>query len=581
MFARIVPVLLLITAASLFAANDAKPEGDPVLEPPTLHSLGVYWIIHGDDNANARVDVEYRKSGDAEWKKGPPLFRVTKERHKNDKGKSLLNVPADAWLFAGSVLLLTPDTAYELKLSLADSDGGAVEKTLKAKTIAEPVTPAGMNTRYVVPGTGGGTGTEGDPYKGLVEAQANAKPGDLFLLQPGTYAGMFTADKSGEPGKPIIWRGAAKGEAIIDAIGADGKRSGRGISAGEIHDVWFEKLTIRNADFGLVGHRSANLVIRRCHFHQVEYGITFTNNDNGKVRGFFISDNLMEGPSTWPRTKGIESARGIQATGTGHVICYNRIRGFADAVDTFGSPNCAAIDIHNNDVSELTDDGIEADYSERNVRCFHNRLTNVFQGISTQPIFGGPIYIFRNAMYNVCAESFKMHNAPSGAIIVHNTSVKKGPPLQLYTNEKVNNFFLRNNLFIGTEGIYCYENTATMVACDFDYDGFSTGTYRDFMKWNNVRYKTLEEVKEKAPVYKHAVAIDPATAFASGIKPPADEKVQADLKTNDLRLKEDGAAIDAGVELHGFNDGFKGKAPDLGAYELGAEMPHYGPRPEK
>ena len=39
--------------------------------------------------------------------------------------------------------------------------------------------------------------------------------------------------------------------------------------------------------------------------------------------------------------------------------------------------------------------------------------------------------------------------------------------------------------------------------------------------------------------------------------------------------------IDAGEVLPGFNDGFKGKAPDLGAYELGEELPHYGPRPEK
>ncbi|MBA3707692.1 MAG: hypothetical protein H0W83_02585 [Planctomycetes bacterium] len=49
---------------------------------------------------------------------------------------------------------------------------------------------------------------------------------------------------------------------------------------------------------------------------------------------------------------------------------------------------------------------------------------------------------------------------------------------------------------------------------------------------------------------------------------------------NDLRLKKDSAAIDAGQPLANFSDGFAGKGPDLGAYELGAELPHYGPRPE-
>ena len=37
---------------------------------------------------------------------------------------------------------------------------------------------------------------------------------------------------------------------------------------------------------------------------------------------------------------------------------------------------------------------------------------------------------------------------------------------------------------------------------------------------------------------------------------------------------------DAGKVLPGFNDGYAGKAPDLGAYELGVELPHYGPRVE-
>jgi hypothetical protein len=39
--------------------------------------------------------------------------------------------------------------------------------------------------------------------------------------------------------------------------------------------------------------------------------------------------------------------------------------------------------------------------------------------------------------------------------------------------------------------------------------------------------------------------------------------------------------VDAGEVLPGFNDGFTGKAPDIGAYELGQELPQYGPRPEK
>ncbi len=46
----------------------------------------------------------------------------------------------------------------------------------------------------------------------------------------------------------------------------------------------------------------------------------------------------------------------------------------------------------------------------------------------------------------------------------------------------------------------------------------------------------------------------------------------------DLRLRQRSAAVDAGVELPNITDGYTGNAPDLGAYELGKDLPHYGPR---
>src|SRR5262249_55355233 len=49
-------------------------------DPPTLINLGFEWIVDGDDNRNASVDVSYRKVGDATWKKGMPLLRLHHER---------------------------------------------------------------------------------------------------------------------------------------------------------------------------------------------------------------------------------------------------------------------------------------------------------------------------------------------------------------------------------------------------------------------------------------------------------------------------------------------------------------------
>ena len=576
-------LIVAMLARCALAGTTSKPLSEPVLDPPTLHCLGVYWIIEGDDNENARVECEYRPVGAPSWRRGMDLFRVEKGGNKLEKGESLVKAPADGWLFAGSIFSLTPDTQYELRLKLSDPDGGTAEKTLTARTLAEPTAPADMQVLHVSPGNGGGSGTQTDPFKGMAAAQQKAKPGDLFLLHQGVYEGPFEVKKSGTPARPIIWRGAGDGETVIDAQGQADKRPQRAVSASDLHDVWFERLTIRNAVWGLVAHGSQNVVIRRCHFHDVKRGITATRNPDGRLGGFFIADNLLEGPHSWNETTHgakVEENRGIELSGAGNVICYNRVRGFKDGIDMYPTVRCVASDVHNNEVSECLDDGCEMDGSERNCRCYLNRFTNVFQGVSVQPVYGGPIYVFRNAIYNLEVETFKMHNSPSGALFFHNTSVKKGKPLVLSTPEKVHNCVYRNNLFLGTEG-RAYDCDPPMIQCDFDFDGFGGFSGNIFLKWNNVRYASLAEVKAKSPVYKHAVAVDPATAFASGLKPPEDSKRQYDPVSVDLRLKAGSAAISAGEVLPGLSDEVAGKSPDLGAYEFGGPLPHYGPRPEK
>ena len=46
-----------------------------------------------------------------------------------------------------------------------------------------------------------------------------------------------------------------------------------------------------------------------------------------------------------------------------------------------------------------------------------------------------------------------------------------------------------------------------------------------------------------------------------------------------VRLKPNSVAVDKGVVLPNVNDGFAGRAPDLGALEVGQTLPHFGPRP--
>ena len=67
--------------------------------------------------------------------------------------------------------------------------------------------------------------------------------------------------------------------------------------------------------------------------------------------------------------------------------------------------------------------------------------------------------------------------------------------------------------------------------------------------------------------------------FANVIRPAPDKQHAVYwAKDFDFRLRKGSKAADAGIALPGINDGFSGKAPDLGALEAGAEKPVYGPR---
>jgi len=50
------------SAAAADNGNKVKP-GEFVIDHPTLINLGFEWLIQGDDNRNAQVEVSYRKQG--------------------------------------------------------------------------------------------------------------------------------------------------------------------------------------------------------------------------------------------------------------------------------------------------------------------------------------------------------------------------------------------------------------------------------------------------------------------------------------------------------------------------------------
>ena len=561
------------------AANRSEP-GEIVVEPPTFHSLGVRWPVRGDANTNAVITVQYRRRGDATWKNALPLFRTDPQQVSDE------NEVSGGWLFAGSIVNLTPDTEYEVALSLIDPDGGGVQRVLLMRTRGEPREP-GMRVRHVVPaaagGGGPGSGTAQDPFRGLRAAEAAAEPGDLFLLHAGVYAeGTWMIRHHGTPDRPIIYRGAADGETILDGGGQP-----RLINADRIAHVWLEGLTLRNADYLFVGHWGNYFVIRHCRLEVKGTGITAINGGYEESRGFVITDNVLQGPTTWPRSRGIEEITGVEITGAGHVIAYNRMRNLGDGIHGNQAGRLSASDIYGNDIEGSTDDGIEADYSDTNVRVYRNRIVNVYSGISAQPSIGGPLYIFRNVIYNAIYSPFKLHNDTSGVLILHNTSLVSGNPWRIDpAGELVGDTVTRNNLFLGGGGPALY-STGHMVRCDFDSDGYGwpgsgLGTLLGgFAFWNGEMYSTAEAARRSGLLYRQrgAVVLESKGNFASGLEIPSSSGKRFAPEAIDPRLSPGSRAVDAGVPLANINDGYAGRAPDLGCCELGDAPLHYGPRP--
>jgi len=553
--------------------RDAITPGRFLIDPPTLENLGFRWYVEGDSNRNAAVAVAFRRKGQRVWNEALPMLRVHHEVSNQTYGPYRTGN-----LFAGSVLFLEPATEYEVRFTMSDPDGGAP---------AEPMIVS-VATRTEPRAFAGGRTIRATPERGLLAALDETQPGDVILLRPGVYRGPFEPKKSGTADRPIVIRGPADGGAILEGQGV-AVRSNI-VSLNGTHHLHFENLTFCHAHTALYAAKpggSQGLVVRGCRIHDVVYGI---NAGCENSTDWYIADNDIVGINpTWyprpPETYMSPGHTGVNVYGRGHVICYNRITRFSDAaaIYNFGPPvadivkHCVNIDFYNNDLSWAQDDTFEADYGCHNVRFYRNRCCNTHTGMSTQPFYGGPVYLIRNELYAITALSFKLNNYPAGIEAYNNTSCCAGDgfrPPAIWQNGH-----FRNNLFMGGAGHALISGSPTAYST-MDYNAYRRNEPDRLISWTGPdgktgRYASLPEFFRATGLEEHGLLTD-YDIFVNAGPPPRGRT--AEPGEYDLRLKESANVIDAGVVLPQITDGFTGKAPDLGCYELGQELPHYGPR---
>ncbi len=95
------------------------------------------------------------------------------------------------------------------------------------------------------------------------------------------------------------------------------------------------------------------------------------------------------------------------------------------------------------------------------------------------------------------------------------------------------------------------------------------------------QFTTLDDYAKATGQDRHSVLVD-YDIFVNVPKLDAQDRatVQKVYKAEafDFRLKANAAAVDRGTVLPNVTDRFAGKAPDLGALEVGQPVPQYGPR---
>ncbi|MEZ4711199.1 MAG: right-handed parallel beta-helix repeat-containing protein [Caldilineaceae bacterium] len=267
---------------------------------------------------------------------------------------------------------------------------------------------------------------------------------------------------------------------------------------------------------------------------------------------------------------------GNPSGGRGNVIRRNTFHNYFDGLDVCsGEPSdfTDEIDVYNNEIYLIGDDGLQVDGLCSNVRIWNNTFHDVLVGISFAPTVGGPVYAMRNLIYRFGVgnndhdgRSFKFNSnnsAQSGVIyLLHNTANAATPnPYALKISSGSSPgwrlIYARNNIWASEDVTLRNDNVNFPV--DLDYDNLWSSNNRDLVRWNDIAYPSLLAFQNASGQEAHGFNLDPQFM---------------DVQTDNYRLDSASPLIDAGTLIPGINDIYFGAAPDLGAFESAATATH-------
>jgi len=270
----------------------------------------------------------------------------------------------------------------------------------------------------------------------------------------------------------------------------------------------------------------------------------------------------------WADVKGSDLEEGsiMLQGGWGNVvrdnICHGQFNGIGPCVSDYLSDEAynGDLDIYDNTIYDIGDDCLEPEGACVNMAIFGNSMDHFHMGLSVAPVTVGPLYFFRNVMWqwadvpSWASSALKLGGNTSGRVYLYHNTYCTAVADQRGINPPANwnNIIHKNNVLYATSYAIADTHNGGGTTSFWDYDDIFTTSTSLYVKWSNVVYATLALWQAATGQELNGIAQDP---------------LFTDIDNGDLTLQTGSPCINAGVALPGINDGYLGSAPDMGAYE--------------
>ena len=255
---------------------------------------------------------------------------------------------------------------------------------------------------------------------------------------------------------------------------------------------------------------------------------------------------------------------------------FNGVAAYSAGYDRYSTYN---YDIYNNYIANIGDDAVEPETNAINWRVWNNTIRQSLSALSMGPASYGPIYYFKNSIWNINKSNFK-HNAnyyfaTPIAYVINNTFINTREGVSGLSPDagqqsyfpSLGHFYLRNNILRVSR--YIYDMGGKFLPWESsqwneDYNYFATINPAYGLRYNGVIYGT--DVAGYRSVSGDGAHTNTLGNFHN--YSVIDNNLN-NINTGDLGLKANSGFIDAGTVVPNISDCFAGIAPDLGANEIG------------